>query len=371
MQGREIIKYLEEWAPPGAAWENDNVGLQVGTEKGEIKNILLALELNEKVLSQALKKNCNFIFTHHPFIYNPIKKLDFDKDPKAALIKKLIKNNITLYSAHTNLDFTKDGVSFELAKLLKLQNIDFLVNEESNQYKLVVFVPWEDEDKVADAIFSAGGGVIGEYSKCSYRLDGEGTFEGSDLSNPKIGKKKNFESVDEVRLEVLVHSWKIENVIQAMLKAHPYDEPAYDIYVLKNKNSNFGYGAIGVLKNEMKVDEFLSHVSNTLKTKSLKFTNGKKSKIKKIAACGGSCADLVKNAIAAKADAFITADIKYHTFQDAEDKILLVDAGHYETEIPIMNLIKKKIEKFIFTENGSVKVFNYSGSTNPVRIYNN
>jgi len=170
---------------------------------------------------------------------------------------------------------------------------------------------------------------------------------------------------------VLVHSWKIENVIQVMLKAHPYDEPAYDIYVLKNKNLNFGYGAIGELKNEMKVDEFLSHVSKTLKTKSLKFTNGKSSKIKNIAVCGGSCDDLVKSAIAAKADAFITADIKYHTFQDAEDKILLVDAGHYETEIPIINLVKKRIEKFIITKNGSVKVFKFSGSTNPVKIYNN
>ncbi|VAX29415.1 GTP cyclohydrolase 1 type 2 homolog YbgI [hydrothermal vent metagenome] len=369
MYGSEVIKYLEEWAPPGAAWKDDNIGLQVGAGDIKIKNILVALELNQKVLSQAIKKNCNFIFTHHPFIFTPLKRLDFQNDPKAAIIQELIKNNITLYSAHTNLDFTKDGVSFELAKKLELRDIKFLANEESDQYKLVVFVPLDDLTAVSEAIFNAGGGIIGEYKKCSYQLLGEGTFEGSDNTNPHIGKKNNFETVVEVRLEVLVHSWKLNSVVRAMLSAHPYEEPAYDIYVLNNKNANYGYGAIGNLGSPMKVNEFLSHVRSKLDVEAVRFTPGSSGRIKKVAVCGGSGSDLVNNAIASGADAYITADIKYHTFQDAENKILLIDAGHYETEVQVLNIVKKKL--IDLTKNMNVKVFKYSGSTNPVKFFNN
>ncbi len=369
MYGSEVIKYLEEWAPPGAAWKDDNIGLQVGSEDVKIKNILIALELNQKVIAQAIKKNCNFIFTHHPFIFTPLKKLDFQNNPKAASIRELIKNDITLYSAHTNLDFTKGGVSFELAKKLHLKNTQFLVNEEGNQYKLVVFVPIEDVEIVSDAIFNAGGGIIGEYKKCSSQIIGEGTFEGSENSNPQIGKKQNLETVVEVRLEVLVHSWKINSVIRAMLSVHPYEEPAYDIYVLNNKNSNYGYGAIGNLEKPMKVDQFLSHVKLMLGTETLRYTNGNSGKIKKVAVCGGSGADMVNSAIASGADAFITADIKYHTFQDAENNILLVDAGHYETEVQVLTSVKKRLSDLV--KNRNIKVFKYNGSTNPIKFYNN
>jgi len=369
MHGTEIIKYFEEWAPPGTAWKDDNVGIQVGTKDVKIKNILLALELNHKVLSQAIKKNCNFIFTHHPFIFSPLKKLDFTNNPKAAIIRELIKNDITLYSAHTNLDFTKDGVSFELAKKLKLKNIEFLVNQDSNQYKLVVFVPLDDVSEISDAIFNAGGGIIGEYQKCSSQIIGEGTFEGSENSNPHAGKKNTFETVIEVRLEILVDSWKLDSVIKAMKDVHPYEEPAYDIYRLKNENINYGYGAIGDLENSMKVDEFLSHIKVNLGASALRYAKGSGKKIRKIAVCGGSCSDLMNSAISSKADAFITADIKYHTFQDAEDKILLVDAGHYETEILILDSVKARLTSLV--KNRNIKIFKYNGSTNPIKFYNN
>ncbi|MEN8192150.1 MAG: Nif3-like dinuclear metal center hexameric protein [Bacteroidota bacterium] len=369
MYGSEVIKYLEEWAPPGAAWKDDNIGLQVGSREVKIKNILIALELNQKVLNQAIKKNCNFIFTHHPFIFKPLNNLNFSKDPKAAIIRDLIKHDITLYSAHTNLDFTKDGVSFELAKKLKLKNIKFLVNEENNQNKLVVFVPLEDVDEVAEAIFTAGGGVIDEYAKCSSQVIGEGTFEGSESTNPHIGEKNNFERVVEVRLEVLVHSWKMSSVVDAMLAAHPYEEPAYDIYPLNNRNSNYGYGAIGNLDAPMRTDEFLSHVKSSLDTDSLRYTVGKKNKIKTIAVCSGSGSDLLKNAISSKADAFITADIKYHTFQDAENNILMIDAGHYETEVVVLKSVQNRLTKLVKSKN--IKVLKYNGSTNPIRFYNN
>ncbi len=367
----EVIKFIEEWAPKGIAWHGDNIGLQVGDPKNKVTNILLALDFNEKVLREAIRKKSNFIITHHPFIFNPITNLNFNTNTKAKLIKELIQNDITLYSAHTNLDYTKDGVSFELAKRIGLQNIQFLEAQESNQYKLVVYVPEKNIQQVSDAIFNAGGGIIGEYSKCSVKNNVKGTFEGSALSNPTIGKPNNFETVNEIRLEVLVNSWKLNSILDAMKLVHPYEEPAYDIFMLKNRNINFGAGAIGELPKSMSVKEFLSYVKTLLKADGLKYTSGKNSKIKRVAVCGGTCSDKMNIAIASNADAFITADVKYHTFQDAENKITLIDAGHYETEVPVLNPLKQRLDKFIKNKKLAHKVFKYSGSTNPIKFYNN
>jgi len=364
----ELTKYLEDWAPPGAAWEKDNVGLQIGYRGQTIKNIMLCLELDEEVLKEALQKKCNFIFTHHPLIFKPIKRLDTEKDSKAKLIEKIIKNNITVYSAHTNLDFTKDGVSFELAKTLKLKNIRFLEHEESNQFKVVVFVPQKNLDEVANAVFNAGGGKIGEYENCSFRLNGEGTFKGSEKSNPAIGSKNKFEKVNEVRFEFIVDSWKLNKVIAALIKSHPYEEPAYDVYPLRNKNVNYGAGAIGNLEKDISEKEFLSHVCKSLKTEAVKFCKGKGKSIRKVAVCGGSGSELIDIAIESGADAFVTADIKYHSYHDAINKILLIDAGHYETEIVVMNSVQHKMKKFI-SVNSRIQVLKYSGSTNPVKFY--
>lgn len=252
---KEITKYIEEWAPKEIAWQKDNVGLQVGILDRKIKNILLCLELTNEVIDDAIKKSCNLIVSHHPLLFNPLKKIDLQNDKNSKLIERLIKKNITLYSAHTNLDFTRDGVSFELAKVLKLKNIDFLTRAKSNQYKLVVFVPATSLEKVSDAIFEAGGGVIGEYSRCSFRTVGTGTFKGSDKTNPAVGIKGHDEKVEEIRLEVLLNSWDIKKVLSAILKAHPYEEVAYDIYPLEN-SGNYGAGAIGELESFYTKDKF-------------------------------------------------------------------------------------------------------------------
>lgn len=364
----DLIKYLDGWAPPGAAWERDNVGLQVGSKGQQIRNIMLCLELDEKVLKESIRKKCNFIFTHHPLIFNPIKKLDTDKSLEAQLISLAIKNNITIYSAHTNLDFTKDGVSFELAKVLKLKNIRFLEQQESNQFKIVTFVPKKNLEKVAQAVFSAGAGIIGEYENCSFQTDGLGTFKGSAKSNPAVGKKGIFESVNEVRFEFIVDSWKLNDAVSALKKSHPYEEPAYDIYPLKNKNVNYGYGTIGDLDKPMTEKNFLSHVVKSTKAANVRFCKGTGKPIQKVAVCGGSGAELINAAIANKADAFVTADIKYHPFQAAEGKILLIDAGHYETEIHSLNAVQRKLKK-VLSDDKKIKVLKYSGSTNPVKFY--
>jgi len=369
MTGKEIIKYLEEWAPKGIAWDKDNVGLQVGDPEIKIKNVLLSLDLKEEVIETAIKENCNLIITHHPLLYYPLKNLDFSKNIIARMIEKLIKNNITLYSAHTNLDFTKHGVSYQLAKRLLLKNIRFLKNFSENQIKLAVFVPELHVNKVAEAIHQSGGGFIGEYSHCSFRTKGTGTFKGSNESNPVIGKKGVVEFVEEVKLEVLVDKWKLNQVLNAMKKAHPYEEVAYDIYSLKNENANYGIGAIGELSDSMDTHDLLGFVSSKLKTSTLRYTNSKKKKMKTVAVCGGSCGELVGEAIRQNADAFVTADLKYHTFQDAESKILLIDAGHYETEVPILDEIKRRLESLL-NRNRKIKVLKFKGSTNPIIFYN-
>ncbi|MCX6169228.1 MAG: Nif3-like dinuclear metal center hexameric protein [Ignavibacteriales bacterium] len=363
-----MTKYLEDWAPPGAAWEKDNVGLQVGSRGATIKNIMLCLELDDKVLKEALQKKCNFIFTHHPLIFNPIKKLDLEKNFTAKLIEKIVKNNITVYSAHTNLDFTKDGVSFELAKTLKLKNPRFLEFEESNQLKIVLFVPQSSLQKVSSEVFRAGGGIIGEYENCSFRIDGEGTFKGSEKSKPNIGKKNKLERVNEVRIEFIVDSWNLNKVISAIQKSHPYEEPAYDIYPLKNKNVNYGAGVVGELDKMMTQKEFLKYVCKSLRTKTVKFCEGKNNSIFKVAVCGGSGSELLPAAMSSGADAFVTADLKYHAYHTAQKNILLIDAGHYETEIVVLNSVQQKMKKFISSDK-KIKILKYSGITNPVKFY--
>jgi dinuclear metal center YbgI/SA1388 family protein len=364
----EIIKYLEQWAPKETAWERDNVGLQVGSGERDIKNIFLCLDVTPSAVDEAVRKSCNLIISHHPLLFNPLKRISTDKDPRSRIIEKLIKNDITLYSAHTNLDYTKDGVSFRLAKQLKLKNIDFLTRLSSNQVKLAVFIPEESLEKVSTAVFNAGGGRIGEYSNCSFRIAGKGTFKGSDKTNPSAGTKEVFETINEVRLEVLVDSWKLKAVLSEMLKVHPYEEPAYDIYPLDNENVNYGIGALGMLDSPMNPDEFLTYVCDTLNLKNFRYSGTGKKKIRTAAVCGGSGSEYINDAIKAGADAYITADIKYHSFQDAEEDILLIDAGHYETEIFAMDEVNERLRPLL---NKQIKIFNYSKTTNPVKFFIN
>ena len=371
MTCKEIFKYFESWVPKEIAWQKDNVGLQVGLTERKIKNILLCLEVTDETLDDAIKTNCNLIITHHPLLFNPLKKIDLHNDKTSKLLEKIIKNDITLYSAHTNLDFTKDGVSFELAKVLNLKKIDFLVESKSNQFKLVVFVPVNYVDKVAEAIFENGGGIIGEYSNCSFTTAGKGTFKGSEKSNPSVGKKGIEEKVDEVKLEVILNSWKLKEILSAILKVHPYEVVAHDVYPLENSNSKYGAGAYGELEHPMDTKEFLKYVSEKLNLKNFRYVKGSKNLISKVAVCGGAGTDLIKEAIGSKADAFITADIKYHAFHDAAGEILLIDAGHYETEIHSLNEVKRRLEDYIGITNSEIKVFKYNGTTNPIFFYNN
>jgi dinuclear metal center YbgI/SA1388 family protein len=367
MRCEKIISIIEDWAPKSIAWEKDNVGLQVGSLQREIKNILLCLDVDEKVVDEAVKKNCNLIISHHPLLFRYLKRIDTEKNKTSRIIEKLIKKEITLYSAHTNLDFAKGGVSFKLADKLGLLNQQFLLHQSSNLNKLIVFVPADSADKVAGAMHIAGAGIIGEYSNCSFRTSGTGTFKSSNKSKPTIGRKGKLEKVSEVKIEASVNSFNLSKVIAEMKKVHPYEEVAYDVYPLANENVNYGMGVIGDLQKELSEKEFLNHVSKSLKIKEFRFAKGSKSILKRVAVCGGSCSELLDTAIKSGADVFVTADVKYHTFQDAENQILLIDAGHYETEIHSLDAIKNRIEKSL---SDKTKVYKFSGSTNPIVFYN-
>ncbi len=285
-------------------------------------------------------------------------------------MEKLIKNDITLYSAHTNLDFTKDGVSFQLAKSLKLQSINFLENLQSNQIKFSIFVPKKFLRIISDTIFNAGGGIIGEYSNCSFRTEGTGTFKGSKKTNPARGEKEKFEKTEEIKLEVLIDSWKMNKIIEAVQKVHPYEEVAYDVVPLNNENKNYGIGAVGFLEKALPQKQFLEYAAQNIKIKNFRYVNGKKSKIKKVAVCGGSGADYIGAALKSKADAFITADLKYHIFNDAAGEILLIDAGHYETEIHSLNEIERRLSSFIDKKDEKINVYKFRGNTNSILFYN-
>jgi dinuclear metal center YbgI/SA1388 family protein len=365
----DIIKNIENWAPKEIAWQKDNVGLQIGDTDKRVKNILLCLEINEHVIDEALNNKCNLIISHHPFFFSPLKKIDITHDSNSRLIQKLIKHDLILYSAHNNLDYTKDGVSYQLADRIELQNIKFLINLNSNQYKISVFVPEKDCEAVAEAIFSAGGGIIGEYSKCSFRTKGNGTFKNSGKARPAIGRKEEFKFVNEVKLEVLVDRWKLNSVLSEIKKVHPYEEISYDVIPLENPNVNYGIGAVGNLSKDYNLNDFLSFLSHKLIIKNFRYSKGKSGKIRNVAVCGGSGSEYYKDAITKNCDAFITADIKYHTFQESKGEILLVDAGHYETEIFSLNEIKKRLIQHL-NHNKNTRVYLYSGSTNPVIFYN-
>ena len=338
-----VAKIIEDWAPKELAWEKDNVGLQVGEHSANAERILIVLDVTDELIDEAESKKVQLIISHHPLIFRPLKSVT-SNDRVGRLVRKLVQKNIALYSAHTNLDFTNNGVSVALAEQLELKNIEILVPLSPMQKKIVVFVPNDYADKVSEAMSNAGAGIIGNYDSCSFRSDGKGTFRGNEKSNPFVGTSQQLEKVDEVRLEMLVPKWKLHSVVSAMKSAHPYEEVAYDVYPLENISKENGMGAIGILEKEMPLQKFLQHVKTKLGSANLRYSKGKSENISRVAVCGGSGSEFLSNAISKQADAFVTADVTYHPFHDAENNIVLIDAGHYETEKHILPKIVEKLK---------------------------
>ncbi len=365
---KEIEKILEDIAPKRLAWEKDNVGLQVGSPEKPVHKILLTLDLTEDTIDECINKNIDLIISHHPLIYVPIKSIN-SNDTKGKLVFKLVSNNISLISVHTNLDFTKHGVSYALAEKLELKKIKVLKPAEEFLKKIIVFVPVDYVEKIIEAMAVAGAGKIGEYDYCSFRTSGIGTFKGSQFSKPFIGKPGELEKVEEVRLEMIFPEWRLIDVVNAMRLAHPYEEPAFDIYPLTNTLTEYGAGAIGEYENSITQKKFLQIVKDNLQCEVLKYVEGSQDKIKSVAVCGGSGSSLVQDAINAKADAFVTGDIGYHDFQEFAGKIMLVDAGHYETEIVILESLASTLRSKFAEIKENIQLIISTKIRNPIKIF--
>jgi dinuclear metal center YbgI/SA1388 family protein len=349
MKLKELAGYLDSVVPLSFQESYDNSGLQVGDPEKELYSAMLTLDVTEDVLNEAVVTGCDVVISHHPVIFNCLKRLT-GRSATERIVAFALKKNIAIYSAHTNLDVIQGGVSRKMAEKLNLHNIKVLSPLKNRLVKLVTYVPESHLENIRAAVFEAGAGIIGKYDQCGFTVSGHGTFRGNDLSNPFKGEKGKLHTEDEIRFETILYSHLKGRVIKALLKAHPYEEPAYDLFALENENYEAGLGCVGEFEKPITESRFTELVGSVFGAKGIRTSKPTGKSVSKIAMCGGAGASLLGEAIASGADAFITSDVKYHNFYDAEKMILLVDAGHFETEkfaTEILNdLIIKKFPKF-------------------------
>lgn len=343
-QIKEICSYLEQWAPPAYAESYDNVGLLVGNPNTEVNGILVSLDCTEDIVDEALATGCNLIVSHHPILFKGLKSLT-GKNYVERTVLKAIKNDIALYAIHTNLDSVMSGVNGKIADLIGLSNRRILNPRHTLLQKLTVFVPHDFSDRVREAIFSVGGGMIGNYSGCSFNLEGLGTFHPEDGADPAIGSIGKTQKQEETRIEIMFPTYLSKRILDAMIEAHPYEEVAYYLHALENKNQYVGSGLLGELSQEMTGGDFLNHLKECMQLKIIKHTDKPERPLKTVAICGGSGSFLLENAKRAKADVFITGDFKYHEFFDAEGELMVADIGHYESERFTIDLIADYLRK--------------------------
>jgi len=348
MRLSDIIAHLESWAPPVLQEDYDNNGLQVGDKNAEASAALITLDCTEEVVAEAVRKNCNLIIAHHPVIFRGLKSITGRTGVERTILAA-IKNNVAIYAIHTNLDNVITGVNAEIAARLGLQELEVLDPKSDQLRKLVVFVPNAHVEKVRQAMFDAGAGRIGFYDECSFNLKGEGTFRGGEGSNAFVGKKGERHTEPETRIETIIHAPRERVIIDAMLKAHPYEEVAYDVYPITNSLKSVGSGAIGRLPAPMPEDAFIAKVKAAFGATMLRHTAFRGKSVERVAICGGSGAFLIGRARAAGADAYVTADVKYHQFFEAEGDLLLADIGHYESEQFTMHLIQRRLKEVLPT----------------------
>ena len=331
MKIKDILNALERFAPLPLQDGFDNSGLQIGLTEVEATGALLCLDVTEEIIDEAIQKGCNLIIAHHPLLFKGCKSIT-GKDYVERCVMKAIKNDIAIYAAHTNLDNATGGVNFKIAEKLGLINPQILSPKSDLLYKLVTFVPQAQAEEVRQTLFQAGCGHIGEYDSCSYNIQGEGTFRALEGAQPFCGKVGTLHTEPEVRIETIFPSFKKSAVVRALVQAHPYEEPAFDIYPLANSWSQVGAGVIASLPEPIDEKEFLLKVKNIFQVGSVKHSKLRGKSIQKVALCGGSGAFLLQQAIGAGADIFISAEIKYHDYFGNDDLILMADIGHYESE---------------------------------------
>ncbi len=364
MKIKEVIKILEDFAPLQYAEEFDNVGLIVGNPEANLTGILVSLDTLECTVEEAIEKNCNLIVSFHPIIFKGLTKITGKNYVEKAVIKA-IKNDVQIYAIHTALDNHVQGVSAKMAEKLGLINTRILMPKSGQLKRLSTYVPIKNGEDLRLALFKAGAGHIGNYDNCSFNWQGLGTYRGNEVSNPTLGKKGIDHQEDEMCIQVIFEVHQEKRILQALKENHPYEEVAFEVVTLDNLHQQIGLGMVGELEEDMSVIDFFDQLKNKFFLKVIRHSDFIDKKIKRVAVLGGSGSFAIENAIFSGADIYVTADLKYHDFFRAENKIVLADIGHYESEQFTKNLLvellSKKITNFaiILSEN----------NTNPINYY--
>ena len=359
---KEIADALEMFAPLPLQDGFDNAGLQVGLTETEVTGVLLCLDVTEKIVDEAVALGCNLIVSHHPLIFSPLKKITGATYVERCVMKAMAAG-IAIYSAHTNIDNAIGGVNYRIAEILGLKNLKVLVPKEDSLLKLSVYVPVSAADEVRAALFAAGCGSIGNYDSCSYNVNGFGTFKAGENTNPYCGSKGVLHKEEEVRIDTIMPIYIKGRAIKALLASHPYEEPAYDIYPLKNKWETVGSGVIGELDEPVDELEFLQHIKNRFNVGSLRHTPLLGKKVKRVALCGGAGGSFASAALSAGADLYLTGEARYHDLFSYDGKMLLAVIGHYESEQYTMDIFKEIINDAF----PQVEVRTTENNTNPIQ----
>jgi dinuclear metal center YbgI/SA1388 family protein len=361
---QEVINHLEEFAPLTYSEDFDNVGLLVGNKNNKLTGILVTLDTIEDVVDEAIQNNCNLIVSFHPIIFKGLKKIT-GKSYVERTVLKAIKNDIAIYAIHTALDNAIEGVNNAICEQLELVNKYILIPQKQTIKKLTTFVPVNEAEKLRMALFNAGAGNIGNYTHCSFNSEGIGTFNGNENSNPTKGAKGEIHKEQETKITVTYARHNESNILKTLFESHSYEEVAYEITTLENTNQHIGMGMVGELQNPMDEKHFLNFVKTKMNTPLIRHTSLSGKNIKKIAVLGGSGSFAIEAAKASGAHAFITADLKYHDFFTAENELLLLDIGHFESEQFTKNILvaflTKKITNFAVVLSKTI--------TNPVKYF--
>lgn len=327
----DIARAIEEFAPLSWQESYDNVGLQLGDRSREATGALLCIDVTEEVVDEAIARNVNLIVSHHPLLFKGVKSLT-GKSAVERTVIKAIRNDIAVYSAHTNLDNAPGGVNYRIAEILGLQNVRILDPVHGLLMKLVTYVPVADAESVRRALFSAGAGHIGNYDCCAFSQQGSGSFRAGEGAHPYCGSIGEIHHEPEERIEVILPAYLQSAVVSALLSAHPYEEPAYDLIALQNSWQNVGGGIIGELPCAEDETELLQKIKSGFFAGCLKHSRLLNRPVRTVAVCGGAGASLASCAVAAGADLFLTGEIRYHDYFEYDGRILLAEIGHYESE---------------------------------------
>ncbi len=364
MKIKDIINVLENTASPSLQEPYDNAGLITGNEQQECMGVVCALDATEAVVDEAIERGCNMVVAHHPVIFKGLKRIT-GKNYVERTVIKAIKNDIAVYAMHTNLDNVITGVNGRMADRLGLINRAVLLPRPGTLKKLFNFVPVEHAQTLRAAVFNAGGGHIGNYSQCSFNMEGLGTFKGEEGTHPFAGIAGKLHHEKEIKVEVIFPAWLEQKIIQALIAAHPYEEPAYDVIRLENTHRYIGAGLTGSLPQPMEESAFLAFLKESFQLRGIRHTALKGRPIQQVALCGGAGSFLIFNALHANADIFISADIKYHEFFDADNRMVIADIGHFESEQYTVDLLHDiLLEKF-----PTFAVLKTAVNTNPVFYY--